>query len=442
MSQTVNKYLVYCTDAGGRWEEVWSTTTPTVCPSDGTPIDPTATVIEESVSSNDVTVENFPLTAFGELKTAELTPIVQLLFSYGIPSQTVSTSVTGSGSVTATGGLVSASTGAAINSSAALYSNQAIVYKAGQGTTIRFTAVFTPGVAGNEQRAGAFDDYDGVGFGYDGADFGVFHCKNTVTTWIPQTSWNVDPLDGTGPSGANINFDDGYGNVFQVQFQYLGFGGISYGVENPQTGKFVLVHLIKYSNANTTPSFMVPSFPLRISSTNTTNNTDIIVQTASMMGALEGKLVFKGPQFNDSWISSAVASGTETFIRAWRVKTTFNGIANKTVVYATLLSMATGTADKPQILRLRMNATFTGATWTDISTGNSVVEYLSAGTWNNDGNIMALIVVPGKGDPYINEITPSPESLQGGPGVNLVVTLEGIGGAGTSTGSLSWLEDL
>ena len=334
------------------------------------------------------------------------------------------------------------STGAAINSSGNLSSIRPIKYRAGQGVSVRFTALFTSGVVGNTQMAGAFDSSDGIGFGFNGINFGLFHKKNSVINWIEQTSWNTDKLDGSGPSGLNIFFEDGKGNVFEVQFQYLGFGGLIFSVENPNTTKYVTVHIIAYSNTEVTPSFHVPSFPLAIESNNTTNNTDIIVKSSSMMGGIEGPIVYSGPQFNDSWLNSNVTNGVETFIGAWNIRTTFQGQDNKTLSHPTQYSLASGPTDKPQILRFRKNGTFTSPVWTDISTTQSVMQRLTSGTWDDDsGLVVSLIMVPGKGDPYFRSLEITARSLYGSPGDNLVITLQGVGGSGSSSGSISWLED-
>ena len=102
--------------------------------------------------------------------------------------------------------------------------------------------------------------------------------------------------------------------------------------------------------------------------------------------------------------------------------------------------LATGTTDKPQILRLRLGGTFTFPVWVDIDTGQSVVEKLITGTWNSDGKLIRSEVISGKGDPTRIEPPITPDSLSGSAGDILIITLEGIGGGGSNTGSLSWLE--
>ena len=437
---TVNQYRVWCTDLL-QYEYAWGTTAPTVCPSDGGPIDTNLTTIVRSVSCNDVSVDNLPRTAFGELSIASLTPSIQAYFTYGVNMQLMSTSVTGSGSIIETDGMGTVSTGAAVSSSARIHSIKPVKYRAGQGTLVRYTAVFTAGVAGNTQMVGAFDSDNGLGFGYNGTDFGIFRRSGGSTVWTNQTAWNIDKLDGTGPSGLNIDFSQGFGNVFELKYQYLGFGTLAFDVENPGTGMFLTVHKIQYPNTATVPVFRNSSFPLAIETINTTNNTDIAIKSGSMLAGTEGEVMYTGPGFNSSWNNIAVANGTETFIAAFKVKTTFGGINNKAIVYATLLSLATGSTDKSQIIRLRKGATFTAPVWTDVNASQSSVQRLTGGTWDTGtGQVLSQQNISGNGVPTNLQFDPSPASLYGVAGDNLVITLQGLG-AGSSWGSLSWIED-
>ena len=86
-----------------------------------------------------------PRTAFGEISTAEPTPLAQLDFVYGINTNLSVTTVTGSGTATASGGLLSVSTTAATSSSAQLVSRRYLKYCPGQGGMARLTAKFTTG---------------------------------------------------------------------------------------------------------------------------------------------------------------------------------------------------------------------------------------------------------------------------------------------------------
>ena len=106
-------------------------------------------------------------------------------------------------------------------------------------------------------------------------------------TIIAQSSWSEDVMDGSGVSG--ITLDQTKGNVFEIRYQWLGFGILDFYIENPSTGKFVLVHKIEYANINTIPSVDNPTLPMCLSASNTSNTSDIVLESSSMMGGVEGK---------------------------------------------------------------------------------------------------------------------------------------------------------
>jgi len=56
--------------------------------------------------------------------------------------------------------------------------------------------------------------------------------------WVPQSSWNLDKLDGSGHSAMKI--DPHAQNMYQIE--YAEPGTAVFSVQNPQTGEFVPVH--------------------------------------------------------------------------------------------------------------------------------------------------------------------------------------------------------
>lgn len=112
-------------------------------------------------------------TAFGELLTGELTPLVQATFPYGINSFTMTSRANQSGSVTSANSLAICATGAAANSSGAVFSNRIAHYEPGMGLKCRFTAMFTTGAENSKQVAGIGDVGEGFFVGYNGTSFGV-----------------------------------------------------------------------------------------------------------------------------------------------------------------------------------------------------------------------------------------------------------------------------
>jgi hypothetical protein len=113
-----------------------------------------------------------------------------------------------------------------------------------------------------------------------------------TTEFVAQSAWNIDRMDGSGvtsgvnPSGQNLTKTNI--NVFKIEAQYLGGGGILFSVENKETGEFLPVHLIKYANTYTATNMSNPSMYFTASSRNTTNNTAVTVKGASYFGAIQG----------------------------------------------------------------------------------------------------------------------------------------------------------
>ena len=83
-----------------------------------------------------------------------------------------------------------------------------------------------------------------------------------VDTVIPQSSWNVDPLNGTGPSGENLNLAKG--NIFQIVYTWYGYGVIEFKVvlPNPTTLAQEVITVHRYSPTGQT-NLADPNLPLR-----------------------------------------------------------------------------------------------------------------------------------------------------------------------------------
>lgn len=116
-----------------------------------------------------------PLGAFGELLTAGLTPRVQIDAIFGILSSDHETLTDGvSGSATASGSMFVCETGTSSGGYGVIRSRRLLRYRPGQGMRLRFTGLFTTGVANSQQFAGGFTATEAVGFGYSGTSFGVW----------------------------------------------------------------------------------------------------------------------------------------------------------------------------------------------------------------------------------------------------------------------------
>ncbi len=132
-------------------------------------------------------------------------------------------------------------------------------YAGEAGIGVRLPALPT----GNQVvRWGLFDEENGVFFGVDGTSSFVAIRRAGVDTVIPQASWNVDPLDGTGPSGATLDLSKG--NIFQIDFTWYGYGVIEFRVviPDPTTLAQEVITVNRYAPSGET-SLADPNLPLR-----------------------------------------------------------------------------------------------------------------------------------------------------------------------------------
>lgn len=384
-------------------------------------------------SINSVIIGPNQKTAFGEMLTAVSAPAIQLQFPYNINTDYVSTTVTGSGTVTQSNSLARIASGAASSSSATLKSLQTIHYGAGQGLSGLFTAVFATGVANNTQIVGLGDDVDGFFFGFNGTAFGVLHRNNSVDTWIAQTAWNGDRFNGTGQSGQTLDVTKG--NVYKIQFQWLGFGAINFFIENNATGQLQLCHEIKYTNLNTVPSLANPNPNLFAQSKNTTNTSNVITSVGSMGAFIEG--INENIDIRNAINSSKSTITTETSLIQLRNNSTFASKTNKTRITIDQISILNQSTQEG-IYRFYLNPTVGGSpSFTNINANTSVVSYDTAGTTVSGGRLLLVAHLAGN-DQVFQSL--EPYKLNFYPGDRLVVSVATLGLALSLSVGLSWLE--
>lgn len=324
--------------------------------------------------------------AFGDLRTTKFTPTCGWMFANGLNTQIVTTATTGSGTATVSGSMINLSTTAAINSSASVQTNRNVRYIAGQGALVRLSAIFTAGAVGSQQIVGVGDAVDGLFFGYNGATFGILHRNNGVDTWVAKNNWNLDRADGTTPTGLDL--DPTKGNVYQIQYQWLGFGDVAFSVVNKETGRFVDVHRIKYANANTSVSLTNPVLPILAEATNTSNASNIVVKSASAIGGADADDGEAPLRVHHTFDGSKLSVTSEQPIFTIRNSTTFGGATNTVFVGPEILAIAAD-GNKPTFIRGYTNPTITSTSqYVALSTGTSVVQTNTVSTSATGGTLV------------------------------------------------------
>ena len=204
--------------------------------------------------------------------------------------------------------------------------------------------------------------------------------------WTNASDWNVDNADGNGHLPV---MDWTKGNVFRIEFQYLGFGAIKYEIEDPRSGQFVPVHVEQYANNNTRPSLDNPTMPMKACVSNTTNNTDIVMYSGSMMGAIQGKDSFLGAQHGTDAEKGSVGT-SEVPVLTIRNRLFFDGHPNRTKIKLKLVEVGN---DHTKSIKYRFynNATLTDASFTDVTNSPATID-TSASAFSGGVDFYNLLV--------------------------------------------------
>ena len=223
----------------------------------------------------------------------------------------------------------------------------------------------------SDTRGGSYSYVDTDTTGATGSIAQTKAAVNATDTWVAQTSWNGDKADGTSTLPT---LDPTKGNVYEIQYPWLGYGGIVFLVKDPDTSRFVEVHRIKYENANTTPSLSNPDLSLFAEADNLATSSDLDIYVGSMGGFKAGEVERKlGPRFSES--NSKNFSTTRTNIVVMRVKNVFGSRTNKQKVIIDGFTLGNN-GGKTCEYHLTKNPDLVGApSWTDVDATNSAVEY-------------------------------------------------------------------
>ena len=297
---------------------------------------------------------------------------------------------------------------------------------------------FTSFIAGPRVGAFTFTDTDTTGVVATNTTILTGVAANE-TDFVAQTAWNIDTMDGSGddnnPSGQLL--DPTKGNVYEIQFQWLGFGALTFSLENSSTGRLVPVHTIQYANLNITPSLRNPTLPLCTEVINTSNATDIITRSSSAGGFTEGKISMQGiPHASEN---TKALTTTETSILVLHNNPVYQGVENRTVIK--ILSVSVGSdGNKLATFRGHINPILGGLpVFTDFNSDTSVVAIDTAGTTVTGGNKIFSRQL-GKTDAQEIDLIETDITLQ--PGDSFVVTGTFFtAGSGDLSASVNWEEE-
>ena len=343
-----------------------------------------------NIISPAISYSNSPnIDAFGRLRVS--TPFTLFDSSHRYADNSLwSSALTTSGTATfnANQGLVDLAVTAASGSEVIRETTKVFSYQPGKSLLVLSTFVMSAAKTNLRQRVGYFGAANGYYLEQNGTTVNFVERTSVsgslVNTPVAQASWNVDPMNGTGPSGITLDLTKA--QILFMDLEWLGVGTVRMGFVID--GNFYVCHKFHHANIIASTYITTASLPLRYEITNTgaTSGASTLKQICSTVLS-EGGYELRGSQ---QAIGTPITSprtlttaGTFYPIVSIRLKST----RLDAVALATAVSLIGNTAANYN-WQVVASGTTTGGTWVSAGT-NSSVEYNLTGSSFTGGRILA-----------------------------------------------------
>lgn len=267
-------------------------------------------------------------------------------------------------------------------------------YQPGKSLLVMTTFVLNAAKLNLRQRVGYFGTSNGMYLELDGPSGSTVAfverslVSGSVTeTKVTQSNWNVDKMDGTGPSGYTLDITEA--QILWMDIEWLGLGTVRLGFVID--GKFILCHQFHHANFINSTYITTASLPLRyeIENTGVTASSSTLKQICSTViseGGYELRGLQQGIATPITTPYNLTTAGTYYPIISLRLKASPDRL--DAIVIITALSIMGITNNANYNWRLIASGTTTGGTWTSAGV-DSGVEYNLTGTAFTGGRILA-----------------------------------------------------
>lgn len=328
-------------------------------------------------------------------------------------------------------------------------------YQPGKGMQYMFTGVFKP-ETNIIKRVGCFqsltaapyDPSDGIFMEVTGSGPAFKVVKNLGTLYshfAPQSAWNVDRLDGTGPSGLTLDFTKAV--LFVIDYEWLSIGRVRFGFYI--NGRCYYAHYNGHMGELNGPYMTFSNQPVRYEIRQTGAGSGLLRQICSTC-MVEGGQDNIGKAFNVEGGPIVVQDNVYTPVVALKVNPVTPNLTN---VLKEVSLVNTGTPGNPVHYAVFLNPLMTGGTLDFTPVVNTVM--LSANGKNT------ISVYPGtSGYKLIGAYCASGQGAQAAPTGNnnipsdlarfgtgikgdpdtVVLAAKGLGGTATIYGSVNLIE--
>ncbi len=328
-------------------------------------------------------------------------------------------------------------------------------YQPGKSLQVLQTFVLAAPKTNLRQRVGYFSTHNGFYLELDGTTINFvrrsYASGNVVEVRVPQSEWNVDKLDGTGPS--DVLLDLSKAQILWSEYEWLGVGSVRLGFAID--GVFITAHQFNHANNIDTVYMTTASLPCRyeIENTGTTASSSTMKQICISVISNGGY-----QKQSISWTASrntAVSVGTTYYpLVAIRLAA---GREDSVILPANFAALPT-TEGNFIISLIRNPASITGGTWSTHSNDN--VEYNGSATSMTGGTVVGEYFLAGGSGPggsgkssaavgldinglanFALQIGRTNASSVGGPVSDVyVVAARTVSGTGSLVASISWFD--
>jgi hypothetical protein len=275
-----------------------------------------------------------------------------------------------------------------------------------------------------------------------GATFAQYIAGTSVAgTFVSQSAWNIDTMDGNGPS--RMTLDKTKGNVYQIGFQYLGYGNTRFAIEDPQTGQFQSCHMIRQANSRLTPVLSDPHASVIWTVSNAGSTTSTHMTGASGAIFCEGEVSRNiGPAFSAYGANTGIDTAEEPVLTVRSNRIFRNKVGYGELDISTLSATVPETGAHYIILRVYKNLKLTGpVNFTNVNSQQSIASYDTSATGfeSNQNTLVASYVIPYGGSINV-DLKGDNFFLSVGESLTITAQSDTSGGADVIC-AITWFED-
>ena len=337
--------------------------------------------------ANTAYYDSVSLDAFSRLRISEVVTLFDSQQTYGDSALTWENFAVGTGSVSNslnTSSILLNTGGTASGDKLYRQTKMYMRYQPGKSLMIFETFVFAAAQTNLRQRIGYFDTNNGYYLEQTGSTINVversFITGSVVNTPIPQASWNLDTLNGSGPSGVTLDLTKA--QILVIDLQWLGVGRVRIGFN--MNGFVYYVHQFLHANLISTAYITSACLPCRteIENIGITSTSASLTQICSTVGSEAGIADELGLQFsaNNGLTGVSVGTGSLVPLLSIRAGTTGpNSVANRGQILPKEYTIFVSSASNV-FYQLILNPTLTGASFAAVNSTYSLAQVDTSAT--------------------------------------------------------------